>query len=173
MTSRDNRGGPRVPDGQARPASLPFGQASQRTDLSELPGTPGTPLPPSPAQPDPVRYGQTQSLRQRLMGIPLEQNQGTALLNDPTTNPDEPVTAGINLGAGPGADSLIPSPVSLSQQQTSQEMKLAYPLLMRLATLPNATSETKILAQRIRANMPLGPEQMPTPGPGHGLDRPT
>lgn len=160
MTSRDNRGGARVPDGQQRPASLPFSRGPNRTDLAELPGTPGTPLPPSPAEPQ-ITHGQAGRLRQMLGGIPLDQVSPEVGLRDGTQRPDEPITAGIDTGAGPGSAGLIPSPGQLTQRLTAQELRTAYPLIMRLATLPNATTETKILAQRLRANLPVGPEQMP------------
>ena len=160
MTTREGRGGARVPDGVQRPASLPFARGPNRSDLSELPGTPGTPLPPNPAEPD-VRQGQAGRLRQMLGGIPLEQISPDVRLEDPTQRPGEPITAGIPRGAGPGPDALLPAPNELSTKLAAQEMRTAYPLIMRLATLPNATTETKILAQRIRASLPVAPEQMP------------
>jgi len=155
----DKRGGARVPDGVPRPASLPFARGPNRSDLAELPGTPGTPLPPSPTEPQ-VQQGQTGRLREMLGGIPLEQI-APGQLSDGSMRPDEPITSGVSGGAGPGAEGLLPSPSQLSQQLTAEELRGMYPLLMRLATLPNATTETKILAQRVRANLPLAPEQMP------------
>lgn len=160
MTAPGGHGGPRAPDGVQRPASLPFSRGPNRTDMSELPGTPGTPLPPSPAEPS-LSHGQAGRLRQMLNGIPIERAAGDAGLTDPSQAPDEPVTAGIPLGAGPGPESLIPNDQSLSQRMTAEQMRYAYPLIMRLASLPNATTETKILAQRVRANLPVAPEQMP------------
>lgn len=171
MTDREGRGGARVPDGVQRPSSLPFARGPNRSDLSELPGTPGTPLPPNPAEPD-VRQGQAGRLRQMLGSIPLEQVSPPVGLNDPTQRPNEPITAGIGMGAGPGPEGLLPSPNQLTQRLTAQELRRIYPLIYRLATLPNATTETKILAQRIRANLPIAPEQMPDLS-GNGTRRQT
>lgn len=168
MTSRDGRGGAIVPDGKQRPASLPFARGPNRSDLSELPGTPGTPLPPSPAEPQ-LHQGQAGQLRERLNGIPLDQAAPPVGLNAGSQRPGEPLTAGIDSGAGPGSGGLLPAPQQLSAELTSEELRLAYPLIMRLATLPNATTETKILAQRIRAGLPLSPEQIPNLGQGNGL----
>lgn len=169
MTTRDNRGGPRVPDGVPRPSSLPFSRGPNRSDLAELPGTPGTPLPPSPAEPQ-LQHGQASRLRQILGSIPLEQASGTSRgLNDPTAAPDEPLTAGAPLGPGPGPEAMLPNPQALTQQMTAGQLRYIYPLLMRLATLPGATTETKVLAQRIRANLPVSPEQMPALEPDVGL----
>lgn len=156
-----------MPDGQARPASLPFARGPNRSDMSELPGTPGTPLPPSPAEPS-IQHGQAGQLRERLGGIPLEQVSPQVGMMDPSQRPDEPVTAGVDVGAGPGSGGLLSSPNQLNAQLTSEELRLAYPLIMRLATLPNATTETKILAQRIRANLAVSPENIPNLGTGNG-----
>lgn len=168
MTTRENRGGARAPDGVARVTPLPGGP-SNRTDLSELPGTPGTPLPPSPTEPS-VQHGNIQNLRRTLGQIPLEMtNPKAGGFDAPTGAPGEPLTAGAPLGAGVGPEGLIPSPQELTSRLTARELQYAYPLLMRLASLPNATTETKILAQRLRANLPVQPEQVPLTRPANGI----
>lgn len=169
MTTRENRGGPRVPDGVQRAPSLP-GAGSSRTDLNELPGTPGTPLPPNPNEPQ-LQHGQVGQFRRALSQIPLQRfnPQPGNTLTSPTGAPQEPITAGLPMGAGPGPDALVPSPNELNTRLTAAELKYAYPLIMKLASLPNATTETKILAQRLRANLPVQPEQMPVPGLPDGI----
>lgn len=167
MTTRDNRGGARSPDGVQRAPSLP-GAASSRTDMSELPGTPGTPLPPNPNEPQ-LQHGQVGQFRRALSQIPLDRfnpRPGNNL-RAPTQNPGEPITSGIPMGPGAGPESLIPSPNELNTRLTAAELKYAYPVIARLAALPNATTETKILAQRLRANLPVKPEQIP--GPQNGI----
>ena len=154
-----SRGGPRVPDGIPRPANLPFARGPNRSDMSALPGTPGTPLPPNPAEPQ-IHQGQAGRIRDMLGGIPMEQVM-PGQLRDGSMNPSEPVTAGTDIGAGAGAGGLLPSPGQLSEKLAAEELRGIYPLLYRLATLPNATTETKILAQRVRANLPVAPQQMP------------
>lgn len=155
------RGGPRSPDGIQRPASLPFAQGPNRTDMSALPGTPGTPLPPSPAEPM-LGHGEAGSLRQTLMGIP-GQAQGLAPvpLSADSQRPNEPITAGIDMGSGPGSEGLVPSPVDPSNASAVQESLFFYPVLMRLAQLPGASTQTKIFAQRMRGMLPTQPERMP------------
>lgn len=96
-----------------------------------------------------------------LGNIPLESVSPDSGLHDGTQAPNEPLTAGIGMGAGVGPEGLLPSPSQLTDRLTATELQVAYPLIMRLATLPNATTETKILAQRIRANLTVAPEQMP------------
>ncbi len=166
MTDRPGRGGPRAPDGIPRPASLPFAQGPNRSDLSALPGTPGTVL---PSDTSTVAHGDAGPIRRSLSQIPLDslnaQKQGA--LNSPTRFPGEPVTAGVASGAGPGPEGLLPSPGKLSQELSAQQVRAWYPVLMRLASLPNATDQTKILAQRLRAQLGIQPHQIPKfPGEG-------
>ncbi len=172
MTSR---GGARVPDGVPRPASVPFAQGPNRSDLSALPGTPGTPLPPSPADPS-VGFGEAGPIRRALAGIPLESTDPTSFggILDASSNPQEPLTEGLNQGAGAGPGSLVPHQDRLSNQLASEEVKYTYPVLMRLATLPNATTQTKILAQRLRSQLGVQPYQIPKfPGELNGSRGPT
>jgi len=144
------RGGKRAPDGKARPASLPFAR--------------GTPLPPNPAEPQ-IEHGQAGSLRQQLSGIPLQtQSFAPVSLTEPSQRPNEPVTTGVDMGAGPGSESLIPSPVQTGNMDAVKESLFFYPVLARLAQLPSATTQTKILAQRLRGMAPVAPERMPNLG---------
>lgn len=159
MTTRGGgAGGPVPPDGVARVTPLP-GAPNNRTDLSELPGTPGTPLSPNPMEPS-LQQGQIQPTRRALAGIQGGSPQGVDLMGG-TTAPDEPVTSGVPMGPGGGPEGLIPSPNQLTDKLSAAELQYAYPLIHRLASLPNATTETKILAQRLRANLSVKPEQMP------------
>ena len=176
MTSRGGgRGGGRVPDGTPRPASIPFAQGPNRSDLSALPGTPGTTLPASPAEPQ-VGRGDAGQIRRALAGIPLQSTDPTGVggLMDESSSPEEPMTAGLDRGAGPGSEALIPHQDRLSNQLASEEVKYAYPILARLAALPNATTQTKILAQKLRGQIGVQPYQIPKfPGELDGTRGPT
>lgn len=157
----ERRGGPRVPDGRPRPQPLPASPGPNRTDMAELPGTPGTPLPPNPMEPQ-LQYGETGRYKRALAGLPTDRaNPQRVNLLGPSQAPNEPITAGLSMGPGAGPDSLIPSPDQLNSRMTAEELRYAYPLIMRLAALPNATTETKIIAQRLRANLSVKPEQVP------------
>lgn len=171
----DKRGGPRVPDGIPRPASIPFAQGPNRSDLSALPGTPGTPLPAGPATPS-VEFGQAGQIRRALADIPLQSADPTGFggLLDESHNPQEPVTAGTGMGAGAGPEGLVPTQDRLSNSLASEEVRYTYPVLMRLAALPNATTQTKILAQRLRSQLGTQPYQIPKfPGELNGSRGPT
>lgn len=159
MADRERRGGARAPDGVPRPSSLPFGRGPNRNDMAELPGSPGSPA--QPLNQPQVQQGQVGPIREMLGSIPIDRALGSGGLFDETTAPDEPVTAGASMGPGPGPESLIPAPDRLNEQLEAEELRYAYPLILRLATMPRATTATKILAQRVRAAMSIAPEQMP------------
>lgn len=156
----EKRGGPRVPDGIPRPANIPFAQGPNRQDLAALPGTPGTPLPPNPVEPQ-VSHGQAGKIRRTLSDIPLQSLQPGQPLTGPTQAPNEPITSGISAGAGAGPESVIQSPVDMSNKLAASNIRYAYPILMKLATMPDATPQTKLLVQRIRSQLAVQPEQMP------------
>lgn len=162
MTARpSNRGGRRVPDGIPRPSALPFGQGPNRTDLSALPGTPGTELPSGPMVAG-VPQGQTGQIRRALSEIPLQQFATQAGgLRGQSAMPTQPVTAGIGMGPGGGPESLIQQPNEVSNEVAAKQLQYMYPLIMRLATMPHSTTQTKILAQKLRATLPVQPERMP------------
>ena len=158
------RGGGRVPDGIPRPEAIPFAQGPNRSDLSALPGTPGTTL---PGPTSGVSHGRAGPIRRVMAGLPLQSFQAGIQggLTGESTAPGEPVTSGSLRGAGAGPGARIPTPETLSNGQAASESRVFYPVLMKLASLPGATTQTKILAQRMRANLPIPPELMPlTPG---------
>lgn len=159
MTSREKRGGGRVPDGIPRPESIPFAQGANRSDLSQLPGTPGTTL---PGPQSTVPHGSAGNIRRVLSQIPIDRFQpGKSNLRGPTERPQEPISAGSINGPGVGPEGLIQSPDLLGNKLAVQETAYFYPILARLAALPGATTQTKILAQRMRANLEVPPEMMP------------
>lgn len=103
------RGGYQAPTNPA-PASGP-GRLSRRTD--------GGPAQSLAVLPD-AQYGEEKTYREQQRGAPLIQadpRPGPASagggrpvtgLGDPSTRPDEPVTAGAALGPGPGPEALAP-----------------------------------------------------------------
>ena len=159
MTTREKRGGPRVPDGVPRPPSAPLAQGPNRSDLSQLPGTPGTTLPGAGSG---LPHGQAGPVKRALSQIPLDKfNPSNIDLRGKSSLPNEAVTSGSPMGSGVGPEGMLPSPNTLSDRIAAKEMQSFYPILARLASLPGATTQTKILAQRIRANLPVSPDMMP------------
>ena len=65
-------------------------------------------------------------------------------LYDQTSRPDEPITHGVNIGAGGGANVLA------MQDQAAGQYENAYQMFQSMAQNPNATPALQYLAQRIQ-----------------------
>lgn len=70
------------------------------------------------------------------------------------------------MGPGVGPEGILPQPDEMSDRFAAQQLQYWYPLIMRLASMPNATAQTKILAQRMRTSLAVQPEQVRPPQPG-------
>lgn len=105
---------------------------------SQPPASPGGPAssPPSQGQPGP----------QDLMAMMQAHNGpgNSMLLNRPTERPNEPVTAGLPVGPGPGPQSL--TGVGAAARENVVEQGTLNNLLQSLSSQPNATSAVKALA---------------------------
>lgn len=76
--------------------------------------------------------------------------QGPGLL-DPSSNPNEPVTAGLASGPGVGPGALsMPDPT----QQDVQSWRPYLPTLEYLASRPGSTASTRNFVRRLRSAMP-------------------
>lgn len=146
------RGGYRQPANPA-PVSGP-GALSKRTD-----GGPSQPI----RTPSGGAYGERKELDQLQQAAPLSASPGgdvgapevvdpTAGLvgfGEPTQMPDEPVTAGAEVGAGPGLEALgLPS-------QPDEDMKrlVAYlPVLEHMASQPGASKAARNLVREIKGS---------------------
>lgn len=64
-------------------------------------------------------------------------------LTEPTLNPEEPVTAGINMGAGPGAEALMLPSNADNNAQFNKSIASYYPVLSYIASRPNTSAETR------------------------------
>jgi len=98
------------------------------------------------------KYGEGQALMQQQKSAPM--STGPAIpqaapmsmesLLSPSNNPNEPVTAGVDAGPGPGSDIL---PANLSSDTTVRENKVIIdqylPMLMQAADLPDAPDSYK------------------------------
>jgi len=69
----------------------------------------------------------------------------------PSRRPEEPVTAGVDIGAGPGSTSLgFPDPNERVNQQDMEMYRAMLPYLEWMASLPNATPGTRAMVRRIK-----------------------
>jgi len=64
-------------------------------------------------------------------------------LSEPTMNPDEPITAGINMGAGPGSEALMLPSDADNNTEFNKSIASYYPVLSYIASRPNTSAETR------------------------------
>jgi hypothetical protein len=72
-------------------------------------------------------------------------------LNAPTRRPDEPVTAGVDAGPGPGREILgLKTPIDVTLQDLSKLSKYM-PLMMQYADSPESTGTMKAFVKYLRS----------------------
>ena len=134
------QGGYRKP-GNPAPVSGP-GALSKRTDGRIAEG---------------FAYGMNKQINEQAAGAPLAKIAQTVArpmnvapsqppittLTEPTMNPDEPVTAGINMGAGPGAEALMLPSNADNNAEFNKSIASYYPVLSYIASRPNTSAETR------------------------------
>ena len=64
-------------------------------------------------------------------------------LNEPTMNPDEPITSGVNVGAGPGSEALMLPSNADNNNEFNKSIASYYPVLSYIASRPNTSAETR------------------------------
>lgn len=102
-------------------------------------------------------YGMNKQINEQAAGAPLAKVAKTVArpmnvapsqppittLTEPTMNPDEPITSGINMGAGPGAEALMLPSNADNNAQFNQSIASYYPVLSYIASRPNTSAETR------------------------------
>jgi hypothetical protein len=100
-----------------------------------------------------IAYGEGVETAAIKSGAPLAKTANVkaapiAGLYDPTQRPDEPVTSGIDQGAGVGSDALMMrQPDDNNFRATIMEYM---PVLAYVASLPNASPETRAAIRQLR-----------------------
>lgn len=140
----DGHGGYRQP-AQPAAASGP-GALSQRTD--------GGPTQ-APMMAPGGGYGDRQEMASIQGGAPLAGGGGPAPtpLDAPTARPDEPVTAGAALGAGPGP---MGAGIMSDQQITNEQLAPLLRSLELVANLPGSNPETRSFVRNLKARLSSG-----------------
>lgn len=138
-------GGYRAPQNPA-PVSGP-GALSQRTDGRQ----------PVRDMPD-AGYGENKAFRQAQQGAPMNEASGgggasITPMGAPSERPDEPITAGLPMGAG-GGSTMAPQQGGgpLSEDQ-AERLKAALPVLINMASRDDADPYTKLLVRRLRSQL--------------------
>lgn len=149
------RGGDRRPNNPA-PVAMP-GAMSRRTDGG-------------PADKQPVRdipggaYGEGKEMRQIQGGAPMAESGGApqgggpapqrsldGLLDEPTQNPDEPLTAGADFGPGVGpAGAGIPGSLAT---QDAKHLREYLPMLEWVANQPNSNPSTRAMVRVLKGKV--------------------
>lgn len=156
----NGHGGYRAP-GKPAAVSGP-GNLSQRTD-----GGPGSKKQPIAKIPD-AGYGEQAEFRSIQQGAPIQQVSPPAAgaaggaqaaptpppLDAPTNRPDEPVTAGVDAGAGPGSEILGLFDPSNMAADDVRYMKAYLPTLQYIVdSNPHAPASTRALVRFLRSQV--------------------
>lgn len=109
--------------------------------------------------PTPKIYGEGVEMQERLDAVPITPAPGPpqpqmaapmpvppGAFDRPTERPMEPLTAGLDIGPGPGSEALgMPA-----GDPDAEQLRAYLPALERLASLPTSTSATRNLVRRLR-----------------------
>jgi hypothetical protein len=140
----DPRGGPRQ--------GAQGAQYSNRSDLQTGPRQP-VKVPPS------AEYGQGARLERAQQAVPLPAAPGPPMVTpeqvptfgNPTSRPNEPLSAGLPFGPGPGPR---PQPAAPPTDPDLEALQAYLPTLELLASQPNASPTARIFVRRLRGAMP-------------------
>ena len=139
MAGNENSGGNRPTAPQNNPANISATGGAGQSGTQAARYIPGMP------------YGQGQELMAQQTSAPMSggptgpifgKELGTLL--DPTNNPSEPVTAGVDMGPGPGSD-ILPKNISADTRLDENKMVVQkyLPTLLQAANLPDTPDSYK------------------------------
>lgn len=96
-------------------------------------------------------YGEGKATQEIKSGAPLAKTPVTSLYA-PTERPNEPVTAGIDQGAGPGSDALM---VNQPDDYTNFNANIEsyFPVLSYVSSLENTSPETRRAIRQLRDSL--------------------
>jgi hypothetical protein len=107
-------------------------------------------------------YGEQKEFQEQQMGAPMAKSQGqrpavndlmanVVPLNAPTRRPDEPVTAGVDAGPGPGREVLgLKSPTDAQLEDLARISKYM-PMMMQYADSPQSSGTMKAFVKYLRS----------------------
>ena len=99
-------------------------------------------------------YGEGKATQEIKSGAPLAKTPVTSLYA-PTERPNEPVTAGIDQGAGPGSDALmVNQPDDYTNFNANIESYI--PVLSYVSSLENTSPETRRAIRQLRDSLQYG-----------------
>ena len=122
------------------------GSLSKRTDLPPSQGAKKLPN---------AAYGEQKQFQMDQAGAPMAKtpdiSAGVIGLGEPTRRPNEPVTAGVDAGPGPGSE-ILGLKSTADQQVEDLSMLAKYmPLMAQFADSPNSTGTMKAFVKYLRS----------------------
>lgn len=101
-------------------------------------------------------YGMNKQINEQAAGAPMAkaaqavarpmampEQPGVTPITAPTMNPDEPITSGVDIGAGPGSSALnLPQP-DMGDAEFNKSISSYYPVLNYIASRPDTSVETR------------------------------
>lgn len=141
-----------MPRGGKR-SGKPGGLYPNRSDLRG-PGTPDIPKQEFQGQPYGAATQQAQAQQVAPVAAPPMPAPGSlGAFNRPTERPDEPITAGLPSGPGPGPE-VLGALGEEPDQGELRDMAVYLPMLEMLASLPDSTMATRNFVRRLRGAVP-------------------
>jgi hypothetical protein len=67
----------------------------------------------------------------------------------PDTNPEEPITAGVDIGPGPGSEALVLPSNNNAEMEFKKSIASYYPVLSYIASRPNTSPETRLVLSNL------------------------
>lgn len=87
---------------------------------------------------------------------PLPQNPAANQVvpaSAPTARPNEPVTSGAAIGAGPGLSAIGQDPAQMEQQDIQNNMAKNMPLFTMLANMPDASPSARLMVNLMHSSV--------------------
>lgn len=133
--SQRTDGGPGAMQGAKYVSGLPYGEGAEFQDVQSM---------------APMEAAPKTAASAKAQAVAATQGQGIVPLSAPSQRPNEPVTAGAALGAGPGIEALGLDASNQQQQEIAQARLDAYrPVLMYLASRPDTSPETRAFINQL------------------------
>ena len=135
--SQRTDGGPGSKQAARYVAGMPYGEGADFMDIQSM-------APMEAGAPTPSAAGAAQDVRRTMETAPVTP------LSAPSTRMGEPVTAGAELGAGPGVEALGLSGPSQTEQDAAKARIAAYrPVLVYLASRPDTSPDTRMFIRQL------------------------
>ena len=134
--SQRTDGGPGSKQAARYVAGMPYGEGAEFMDIQSM-------APMEASQPTPSAAGAASEVRQAAA-------QELTPLSAPSMRPNEPITAGVPLGAGPGPEALGLEAMQQTEEDAARARLAAYrPALVYMASRPETSPQTRMFIRQL------------------------